>query len=268
MSFDHPAGEGNRRKIIRAIKEHGGRDVSWSDIKKQVEKNAREDIDADYSHQISTLEPSEKERRVKELCMSEEALSQNLKKLVGKRVLEKNKDGLYSFTDKVLADARHFAPLFGHRALSRLLNFHTGATITQPVPASAEGLPHFIERFGMLLIFILIEGSRKVKDDTMKPEEKDKLAMEWVQNAVPLERMFDIFLAVYGPKDKRYYDGSEPSCEIPDQTLDMLHKGLKQLNPDVYKELLDVFASYMGEPKERSLSKNSNKPGYLIYTID
>jgi hypothetical protein len=44
-----------------------------------------------------------------------------------------------------------------------------------------------------------------------------------------------------------------------------LHRGLRRHNHEVYEALLDVFADYMGEPKERSLSKNSNKPGYFIY---
>ena len=90
----------------------------------------------------------------------------------------------------------------------------------------------------------------------MTNKEKDNLAMEWVQNAVPIQQMFYVFQSVYGPKDMEYYDGTKPSCEIPDQMLDMLHNGLKRHNPVVYKELLDEFASYMGEPKERSLSKN------------
>jgi len=104
--------------------------------------------------------------------MSDQALSENLKKLMEKGVLEKNKDGLYSFTDKVLADARYFAPIFGNIALWRRLNFPLSTTITYPGPTSAEDLPKFIERFGMLLIFIFLEGSRKVKHDIMKPEEK------------------------------------------------------------------------------------------------
>src|SRR5215208_4393599 len=226
MSFDHPKGESNRNKIIRAVRALRGRNVSWSQIKEHIEEEAKGTVKSRQLNQALVLDAKDEKRRIKELCMSDEALSQNLKKLLEKGALEKNKDGLYSFTDKVLADVRHFAPEFGRSALSRLLNFHTGATIAHPVPTSAEGLPHFIQRFGMLLIFILIEGSRKVKDDTLKPEEKDKFAMEWVKSAVPLERMFDVFLSVYGPKDKRYYDGTEPSCEIPDQTLDMLHRGL------------------------------------------
>jgi len=268
MSYEHPKGESNRNKIIRAVRALGGRNVSWSQIKEHIEEEAKGTVKSRQLNQALGLDAKEEERRIKELCMSDEALSQNLKKLVEKRVLEKNKDGLYSFTDRVLADVRHFAPEFGHSALSRLLNFHTGATITQPVPTTAEGLQQFIERFGMLLIFILIEGSRKVKDDTMKPEEKEKFAREWVQNAVPIQRMFHVFVSVYGPKDKRYHDGTEPPSEIPDETLDMLHEGLKQLNLDVYKELWDVFADYMGQPKERSLRKNSNKPGYFIYPSD
>jgi hypothetical protein len=48
----------------------------------------------------------------------------------------------------------------------------------------------------------------------------------------------------------------------------MLHDCLKKHDPVVYKELLDVFVSYMGEPKEGSLSKNSNKPGYFLHPID
>jgi hypothetical protein len=268
VSFEHPKGESNRNKIIRAVRALGGSNVSWSQIKEHIEEEAKGTVKSRRLNQALVLDTKEEERRIKELCMSDEALSQNLKKLLEKRVLEKNKDGLYSFTDKVLADVRHFAPGFGRSALSKLLYFPTGATIAHPVPTTAEGLRHFIERFGMLLIFILIEGSRKVMDDTMKPEEKDKFAMEWVKNAVPLERMFDVFLSVYGPKEMRYYDGSEPSCEIPDQTLDMLRRGLKQQNPEIYKELLDVFAAYMGQPKERSLRKNSNKPGYFIYPRD
>jgi len=268
-SFENPIGYGNRIRIVRAIKDLGGHNVSWSQIKAQLAKNAIADIDSDYSSQIRTLDPRHKERRIKkELCMSEQALAQNLKKLMEKGVLEKNKDGLYSFTDKVLADARYFAPIFGSSALWRLLNFPLSTTITQQGPTSAEDLPKFIERFGMLLIFIFIEGSRKIKDDTMKPEEKDKLAREWVQNAVPIQQIFYVFLSVYGPKDRGYYDGMESSYEIPDQTLDMLHNGLKRQNPEVYKALLDVFADYMGEPKERSLSKNRNKPGYFIYPRD
>ena len=204
---------------------------------------------------------------IKERCMSDEALAKNLKILIQKRVLEKE-DGLYSFTDEVLTDVRHFAPSFGRSALLGQLHFSTSATIENPVPTTAKDLPQFIERFGILLIFIFIEGSRKVKDDTLTNKEKDNLATEWIQNAVPVRQMFDVFQAVYHPKDKRYYDGTEPTREIPDHTLDMLHRGLKQLNPEIYKELLDVFADYMGQPKERSLSKNSDKPGVFIYPRD
>jgi hypothetical protein len=205
----------------------------------------------------------------KEQCeVSEQALAQNLKKLVEKGVLEKNKDGLYSFTDKVLADARYYDPVFGNSALSRLLKFPLSTTIINQGPISAEDLPKSIERFSMLLIFILIEGSRKIKDNTMKPQEKDKLATECVQNAVPIQQMFYVFLSVYGPRDRGYYDRMEPSYEIPDQTRDMLHNGLKRQNVEVYKALLDVFADYMGEPKERSLSKNRYKLGHFIYPGD
>jgi hypothetical protein len=262
MSFDHPVGVWNKWKIIRAVKDFGGRDVSWTEIKERIEKNAERDIKLKQLTKSRHLGAKEKERLIKELRlgMSEQALAKNLKKLVEIGILGKNKDGVYSLTDELLA-----AQMFGSSALSRLLNFPTSATIKHPEPTSAQDLPQFIERFGMLLIFIFMEGSRKVKDVTMKPKEKDRLATEWVQNAVPVGRMFDVFLSVYGPKDMRYHDGREPSCEIPDNTLDMLHRGLKKHNPKVYEELLDVFADYMGEPKERSLRKNSKKPGYFIY---
>jgi hypothetical protein len=270
MSVGHPVREKNLQKIISAVgdlRRNNFSSVSWSQIKSQIEQNASDDIDSDYSYQLSTLDSADRKRMIKKQCMSDEALSKNLKILIQKRVLEK-KDGLYSFTDGVLADVRHFAPLFGRSALSGVLRFHTSATTENPVPTTAEDLPEFIKRFGMLLLFILIEGSRKLKDDTLTNKEKDNLAMEWVQNAVPVRQMLDVFQAVYGPKDKRYHDGTEPTREIPDYTLDMLQRGLKQLNPEVYKELLDVFADYMGEPKERSLRKNSNKPGVFIYPRD
>ena len=94
QSFENPIGYGNRIRIVRAIKDLGGRNVSWSQIKAQLAKNAIADIESDYSSQIRTLDPSRKERRIKkEVYMSEQALAQNLKKLMEKGVLEKNKDG-------------------------------------------------------------------------------------------------------------------------------------------------------------------------------
>jgi len=158
----------------------------------------------------------------------------------------------------VLADARYFASIFGNSEFWGPLNLLLSTTITKQGPTSAEDFPKFIERFGTLMPFIFIEGSRKVKDDTMTPREKDKLAREWVQNAVPIQQMFDVFKSLYGPKHRGYYDRMESSCEIPDQPLDMLHNGLKRQNPEIYKALLYVFADYIGEPKERSLNKNRN----------
>ena len=87
------------------------------------------------------------------------------------------------------------------------------------------------------------------------------------QNAILIEQMFDTFQALYRPED-RSFDGTESLDEIPDQTLNFLHKELKRQYPSIYKEFLQVFGSYMGEPKERSLSKNRRKPGAFIHPSD
>jgi hypothetical protein len=255
MFDEHPVGQKNRQKILSALKQLNG-SASPTQILEQIVHDAETHVEL-YQNGAFLL-PAEKSRLVKEHSMTEQALFNNLKKLVEKRILE-NRNGIYHFSDKTQSDIRYFAPIFGRYALSALHQF--------PAKPVDKALSEFIERYGAFIIFAFIEASRPVKDKDMSPREKDGLALSWMRYAIPLQEMFDAFQIVFRSRPRKYGKLDQPYFDLDEESIEALTETFRKSRKygRIYHQLLEVRADWLGEPKERSLSKNCHKPGSFQY---
>jgi uncharacterized membrane-anchored protein YhcB (DUF1043 family) len=90
--------------------------------------------------------------------------------------------------------------------------------------------------------------------------DKDNTAITWIHNVVNVEEMFYLFFSIFENRPKKY-DGSEPDYELHYIQIASLTKKLKELYPDIYRQLLETRTSFLGLPKQRSHPSYSNKLG-------
>jgi hypothetical protein len=270
MSFEHPRGKLNRNKIVEAIIQLGGVDVSPSQIKERLNENAIRLVKHQCEYLNISMSEAKKNARIKELNMSETAMFSGLKILTDQRILL-NDNGRYSIHDKMKSDIRHFAPIFGESALSHMMEMHYPTINT-----AEENLDKLIKIFGVHTICHFIEAARPVSDinidkkynkidKTMTNFEKDKLASTYVQNVFPILNMYDYFYSIFenqpSDDDIKKTLRKENFKENEDDTLVFVKRlpSAQQLTFERFKVLTSVKSSYKKRKEEKPLYELDEK---------
>jgi hypothetical protein len=140
---------------------------------------------------IETTEESMPDRTIRYWC------SELTKEGILQRDGEHNS---YLISDKAAEELRHFGGIFGTEALHELL------TLLIKTTTADKSIAELVNRFGALVLYAFIEATRPFEDKTMSAEAKDKTALSWVRNAIPVEEMFNQFLAGFVSDIKRKDD--------------------------------------------------------------
>lgn len=182
--------------------------------------------------------------------MSEQTIRYWCSELTKEGILERDREhNAYSISDKAAEEIRYFAGIFGTEALHHL-------TANFPISTTAEkSISEFVSRFGALVVYAFIEAMRPFEDATsMTVDAKDKTILSWVRNAIPIEEMFNQFLAVFVSdiKKKQQDDGSESLYEFDREKVNELSQALEKAYPDLYESLQKARTYSLDRPKKQS----------------
>ncbi len=153
------------------------------------------------------------------------------------------KKGLYYSVDEdARFENRYLEPKeFGSNICDTVIN-------SESIEYNETSMLDLIKRFGAIIMYIFIEASRPFEDKKMTNADREDLVEYWMQNAVPLSRMFNAFTMgfnwkyakkikqdpfaedIYGSKDKPYNEMERPQI---DECLEML----KSACPDIFDDL-------------------------------
>jgi hypothetical protein len=92
-----------------------------------------------------------------------------------------------------------------------------------------QSLVDFVTRFGAFLVYTFIEASRPMGKSPISMVEKRRLFVSWLEKAVPLNVMTNLFFSIYGLGTR----GEKYDKVI----VKKLRKIFHQKYPDVYKKL-------------------------------
>jgi hypothetical protein len=170
----------------------------------------------------------------------------NLKILVEQdRVVKHDpKTGTYWLSADIRNEIRYFGVWFGEVAVSRLFL------------ESKKDMTEFINRIGVYMVYIFIEAMAPFSNKKMKASDKDMLAIDWIESAIPIKTIFWRFVerfkgleVVRGGK----IAASKPAYEMEDTSK--LESAVKRLNPEIYRILEDT-KQYMGiDRNKRSVTR-------------
>jgi hypothetical protein len=114
--------------------------------------------------------------------------------------------------------------MYGTQALYYLSQF--------PIKSTEQNIVEFVTRFGALMIYAFIIAASPFS----KQEDKDRIIYDWIQHAIPVNKMFQLFIATF-TSDNKKFDGSESIYELDEKTIDNLCRAIKTLYPDIYDSL-------------------------------
>jgi len=85
-------------------------------------------------------------------------------------------------------------------------------------------------------------------------ESKDKTALSWIRNAIPVEEMFNQFLAAFVSDIKKNDDDGNESSKygFDRQKVSELSESLQKAYPDLYESLLKARTYSLNRPKKQS----------------
>ena len=146
----------------------------------------------------------------------------------------------YSIDEQYRYETRYLDPAgFGEKVCSDII----GKQSFNPAQIDEAFMSEMIGRFGVLIMFIFIEASRPFEDKSKSARDRDALVEYWAKKAIPLDRMFGAFWAVFNmslaklrktkPIDWENHSKNEMEQSQIDECLRMLERSY----PELYKDL-------------------------------
>lgn len=257
----------NKSLILNALFVLGGKRQPH-EIKKWLDNNAMQPMDADRNpvlslnyyetreaddlgYQVIGNKPSNIIQEGKDASleikhaktMTWRTVMRNLKTLVehDRLVEHDTKSGEYWLSMDIRNEIRYFGTWFGEVAVSRLLS-------------NVTDIKEFVNRIGAYMAYVMIEAM--APSSTKKAKDKDMLAIDWVESAVPLKTIFWRFVERFKGLEVIKGEVSPPTTPAYEmEDISGLEFKLKKLYPDIYKSLLQT-KEYMGiDRNKRSLSR-------------
>ena len=152
-------------------------------------------------------------------------------------------DGRYWVPDRVKQEIRYFGTWFGEVAVSRLFT------------ESVKDMTEFVNRVGAYFVYIFIEAMAPFSNKKLKANDKDMLAMDWVESAIPLRTLFWKFVQHFkGLEVVKGGHASRPTYELEDTSK--LESTVKKLYPEIYNSLLET-KEYMGIDRNKRITQSS-----------
>ena len=176
------------------------------------------------------------------ITMSRQTIRFHCKELIRERLIEYNKDtARYWVPDRVKQEIRYFGVWFGEVAISRLFMSATNDRVHK-------------QDWGIYGLYIHRSLWHPLRP--RKPKDKDMLAEEWVESAMPVKTIFWRFLQSFrGLEVVRPENKDRPAYETDSDKINELETALKKLQPKIFKSLSDT-KYYMGiDRNKESLSR-------------
>lgn len=258
-SWEHPMGKRDKLLVFDAIMRLGKPKVN--EIKKWLDSNSKEPLDKDpvsvidyYGTRYGELDDKiitdvkkptnilpHNDFKAYPKTMSRQTIHFHCKELTHDGHIEYG-DGRYWVPDRVKQEIRYFGTWFGEVAVSRLFT------------ESVKDMTEFVNRVGAYFVYIFIEAMAPFSNKKLKANDKDMLAMDWVESAIPLRTLFWKFVQHFkGLEVVKGGHASRPTYELEDTSK--LESTVKKLYPEIYNSLLET-KEYMGiDRNKRSLSR-------------
>ena len=285
-----------KMKILDAIRsletDNGNKNPRPTDIYKYLLQQAKKIVEEHYQNEKITVRGDMKKKLDQESKQETPSI-----RTIQRKLVELHNEGLightgqrYYLTDLARHDLRTFtkasAQEFGTAAMASIMETHFRSLEPR------VNLEHLIKLFGLYVIFIMIEASRPVripKEDNPEKFEsiesitRDKLAVNWVKNALDPEVMLQFFLVGIIPVSSKQRSASElwlkkfawnkivdvyhdyhkkHSNANPDPLYELGHPMVEKLTKlfmkdysNYYSKLMNARLAFFGRPKEGSLSK-------------
>jgi hypothetical protein len=209
-----------------------------NEIKDFLDGQARKEVQKNYeSGEITSQDIG---REIEELSIDIRTIHRKLAILSENGLLE-HKGGRYSISPKALSDIRYFPQGFGDSALYYIGHF--------PIKSVDQSLVEFINRFGAFILFTFIEAARPVEDRSMNIADKDNLKSLWLQYAIPISSMFDLFLSLYGHEIKA-------TKELHQKTIEKLTSILENKFPEIYRKMIEARSRTIEKVSARKIGSN------------
>jgi hypothetical protein len=220
-----------------------------NEIKDFLDGQARKEVQEIYENgKVTSLDI---EREIEKRIIDIRTIHRKLAILSENGFLE-HKGGRYSISPKALSDIRYFPQGFGDSALYCMGHF--------PIKSVEQSVVEFVNRFGAFILFTFIEAARSVKDRSMNVADKDDLKSSWLQYAIPISSMFDLFLSLYGHEIKS-------TKELHQKTIEKLTGILENKFPEIYKEMIDARSRTIEEVSARKIGSNTYSIRSHAYTF-
>ena len=242
----------NRKYVIVSIRKLGKATTTeiFIQMKKDVKdhnEKLKKDIESSYGSYDDMLSPKQKENR----------FNKNKRKDIGLRTIQRAVKGLnqlhiihksgkrYSLGSNALNEMRYFSEEFATPGVSSITWF--------PLKTLEQSLEELILRYGAFIIFVFIEGARPIISNHPNDNiDKKKLFDSWLQNALPVREMFDLFFELYRAKE------NNSDTELAEKTIQKLTRIFERKHPAIFKQLSDAKLTSIGffsSIEERKISE-------------
>jgi hypothetical protein len=139
-------------------------------------------------------------------------------------------------------EVRYFPQGFGQSALLHIGHFS--------IKSVDESLSDFVTRFGAFIAFTFLEAARPLQNNSaMNIENRNRFLEKWLQGAIPIGEMFNLFLTLYG-------DDENVKRELNDKTIGKLTESFKKIYPAIYAQLLNARSFTMRKTNVRTIGSN------------
>ena len=172
----------------------------------------------------------------------------------------KNEGYYYFIEDKTRYERRYILPSeLGYAVFdgasgweSRPDRSHQSKRLLSETEKLELEMKDMIHRFGFFMVFMFLEAAKPFEDKSMSLGERHELVDYWVQNAIPINDMYNEFLTTF---DKWHMmaeklgaewaheniDRSRATNEMDSDSVKDTHELLKKANPALYKILTEIM---------------------------
>lgn len=225
--YDHPLGKTNRNKVLQAVAIlHNPRPhdiTNWINssqdtdfLNKVLPKTTTNLPTTDRYLPLHLQKPIIHERpNSKRITIRSVHNALNELRKLGE--VEHLTKGRYQLTDKVKQDTRFLASIW-----------HIQAQYV--VFSGVNNLHELVNRLGLFVAYVFVQSMKRFD---VKVEDKDKVALEWVNGAIGLEGLLMSFMARFVPIVN---PNTKTRFEIPVEKYEELSNMLKDISPELYNK--------------------------------
>lgn len=151
----------------------------------------------------------------------------------------------YRIPQKARFESRYLEPeYFGRQMIHEVIG-----KLRYPEPLE-KGIKHFVLRFGAYVLFNFIEAVKPFHDHSLSVGDREDLVPYWAREAIPLDYMFELFLASFDNRtrhERRSHDWKTPISEMSVNRIKEISLAMQKIFPEIYGDLQNARRKAFGK---------------------